>query len=181
MAIVSLYHHCLSWLALCHHPGTWNLFGVTCHRWGAQGIASSRVGIQHPAMMLSDGPRKDIRSLCWQLVKGLDVCHATWQHRFVRHWWEIFKLSLQESTLSYSDINTCMCNIYIHVNIYIYNLYNIIYIYILYPYIFTYIHKRSEKHLSFLAVWEIEQTSLSFSRIGNDQVFFDLWGQANHS
>lgn len=175
MAIVSLYHHCLSWLALCHHPGTWNLFGVTCHRWGAQGIASSRVGIQHPAMMLSDGPRKDIRSLCWQLVKGLDVCHATWQHRFVRHWWEIFKLSLQESTLSYSDINTCMCNIYIYTRKHIYLQF------IQYPYIFTYIHKRSEKHLSFLAVWEIEQTSLSFSRIGNDQVFFDLWGQANHS
>ena len=114
-------------------------------------------------MMLSDGPRKDIRSLCWQLVKGLDVCHATWQHRFVRHRWERFKLSLQESTLSYSDINTCMYTynyIYVYICIYI-NTY--IYIYNIYPYIFTHIHKRSEEHLSFLAVWEIEQTSLSFS------------------
>ena len=43
-----------------------------------------------------------------------------------------FKLSLQESTLSYSDINTCMYTciyIYIHKHIYIYTIYTI-YIYI---------------------------------------------------
>ena len=69
--------------------------------------------------------------------------------------------------------------IYIYINIYIYNLYNI-YIYNLYNiYIYKSIylhiyHKRSEKHLSFLADWEIEQTSVGFSTIGNAQVSFDL-------
>ena len=111
--------------------------------------ASSHVGIQCPAMMLSDGPRKDIRSLCWQLVKGLDVCHATWQHRFFRHWWEIFKLSLQESTRSYSRM-------YIIVRILIY----------------TCIHIRISSHIF---TKEVRSTWVSwqFGRYNNITQFFN--------
>ena len=181
MAIVSLYHHCLSWLALCHHPGTWNLFGVTCHRWGAPRDSVKPCGYPtscHDALrwpkeryqepVLAAGERTG----CVPCNLATQICPSLMgdiQAQFAGEY------------SNHILILTHVCVIYIYTRKHIYLQFIQYNIYILYPYIFTYIHKRSEKHLSFLAVWEIEQTSLSFSRIGNDQVFFDLWGQANHS
>ena len=142
-----LYHHCLSWPALCHQytqvheicsgslvtagEPKWSLSSVSLHHLSCHdALKWPKERYQEP--VLAAGERT-----------GCVPCNLAVQ--IFRHWWwEIFKLSLQESA-QYCDIHTYIY--YIH-NIYISSI------------IFTHIHKRSEKHLSFPAVWEIEHHSV---------------------